>query len=135
MLASGVLVALALFPGLPTIPFLSLGGGLGVVAWQSVRKHDAAVGTATDSSEKPAKENIEALLQVEPLSVEVGLGLGEPGGTGGPQSPLLQRIAAIRKNLAAQLGYCLPPVKVNDNLALRSREYVILMQGRGNRAL
>ena len=75
MLASGILIALALFPGLPTFPFLVLGGGLGVVSWQKRRKRDAAVKTSTESVEKPGKENIEALLQVDPLTVEVGLGL------------------------------------------------------------
>jgi flagellar biosynthesis protein FlhA len=128
MLASGVLVALALFPGLPTVPFLASGAGLGLLAWQKRRKSDAAVKTATDLAEKPARENIEALLQVDPLSVEVGLGLVKLV-DGGPSSPLLQRISGIRKNLAGQLGYYLPPVKVNDNLALRSREYSILIKG------
>jgi len=128
LLASGVLTALALFPGLPTIPFLLLGGGLGVVAWQKRRKNDASVATSTDSAEKPAKENIEALLQVDPLTVEVGLGLVKLV-DGGPASPLLQRISGIRRTLASQLGYYLPPVKVNDNLALRSREYAILIKG------
>ncbi len=41
LLASGVLVALALMPGLPTIPFLALGGGLGAISWQKRRKRDA----------------------------------------------------------------------------------------------
>jgi flagellar biosynthesis protein FlhA len=128
MLASGILIALALFPGLPTFPFLVLGGGLGVVSWQKRRKRDAAVKTSTETVEKPGKENIEALLQVDPLTVEVGLGLVKLV-DGGSNSPLLQRISGIRKNLAAQVGYYLPPVKVNDNLALRSREYSILIKG------
>ncbi|HEX5229205.1 MAG TPA: flagellar biosynthesis protein FlhA [Bryobacteraceae bacterium] len=128
LLASGVLVALSLFPGLPTIPFLALGSGLGAIAWRMRRKNDALVKTSTDSAEKPAKENVEALLQVDPLTVEVGLGLVKLV-EGGPGSRLLQRIAGIRKNLASQLGYYLPPVKVNDNLSLRSREYTILIKG------
>ncbi len=40
-----------------------------------------------------------------------------------------KRIAGIRKQLATDLGYLLPPVRVTDNIALRSREYVILLQG------
>ena len=128
LLASGVLVALALMPGLPTIPFLALGGGLGALSWQKRRKHDNDVTLSTDSAGKPAKENVEALLQVDPLTVEVGLGLVRLV-DGGANSPLLQRIAGIRKNLATQLGYYLPPVKVNDNLALRSREYSIVLKG------
>ena len=99
LLASGVLVALSLFPGMPTVPFLALGSGLGAVAWRMRRKNDAAVKTSTEASEKPAKENIEALLQVDPLMVEVGLGLVKLV-EGGPNSKLLQRIAGIRKNLA-----------------------------------
>ena len=128
MLASGVLVALALFPGLPTVPFLTLGGGLGAIAWQKRRKRDAGVKSSSDLAGKPAKENVEALLQVDPLAVEVGLSLVKLV-EGGPTSPLLQRIAGIRKNLATQLGYYLPPVKVNDNLSLRPREYCILIKG------
>src|SRR5690348_15390759 len=128
LLASGVLVALALFPGLPTIPFLVLGGGLGVFAWQRRRKRDGADAASTELGAKPAKENVEPLLQVDPLAMEVGLGLVKLV-DGGPHSPLLQRISGIRKALASQLGYLLPPVKVNDNLALRSREYAILIKG------
>jgi len=128
LLSSAVLVALALFPGFPTIPFLALGGGLGFFSWQKRRKRDENVARSTESIEKPAKENIEALLQVDPLTVEVGLGLVKLV-DGGPNSPLLQRISGIRKNLAGLLGYFLPPVKVNDNLSLRSREYSILIKG------
>jgi flagellar biosynthesis protein FlhA len=128
LLASGVLLVLSLFPGLPTVPFLALGAGLGALAWRMRRKNDAQVKTSTEAAEKPAKENIEALLQVEPLTVEVGLGLVKLV-EGGTNSRLLQRIAGIRKNLASQLGYYLPPVKVNDNLSLRSREYTISIKG------
>jgi flagellar biosynthesis protein FlhA len=128
LLASGVLLALAVIPGLPAVPFLILGGALGTVGWQKRRKLDKSVATSTDSAEKPAKENIDSLLQVDPLTVEVGLGLVKLV-DGGPNSPLLQRISGIRKNLATQLGYYMPPVKVNDNLSLRSREYAILIKG------
>jgi flagellar biosynthesis protein FlhA len=128
LLASGMLVAISLLPGLPTIPFLALGSGLGAIAWRMRRKNDAEVKTSTESAEKPAKENLEALLQVDPLTVEVGLGLVKLV-EGGANSRLLQRIAGIRKNLASQLGYYLPPVKVNDNLSLRSREYTVLIKG------
>src|SRR3984885_3653614 len=128
LLASGMLVAISLLPGLPTIPFLALGSALGAIAWGKRRKNDAEVKTSTENAEKPAKENLEALLQVDPLTVEVGLGLVKLV-EGGANSRLLQRIAGIRKNLASQLGYYLPPVKVNDNLSLRSREYTLLIKG------
>ncbi len=127
LLASGVLIALALLPGLPTIPFLLMGGGLGTVAWR-MRQKSAAI--AVDSTVAPAKakEDLDGLLKVEPLSVEVGLGLVTLVERGA-ESPLLMRVAGIRRQLATQLGYLMPPVKVKDNVALRSREYVIQMRG------
>src|SRR5579884_3952794 len=128
MLASGVLIALAAFPGLPTIPFLALGGGLGAASWRMRRKRAAAVAVSATAPQASTKDSIETLLQVDPLTVEVGLGLVRLV-EGGANSPLLQRITGIRRNLASQFGYVLPPVKVNDNLALRSREYTILLKG------
>ena len=74
------------------------------------------------------KDHPEALLRVEPLAIEVGLGLVSLV-DGAQESPLLRRISAIRKQLAGDLGYLLPPVRVTDNLSLRSREYVISMKG------
>ena len=75
-----------------------------------------------------AKDSVESLLRVEPLAIEVGLGL--IGLVEGAQdSPLLRRISAIRRQLAGDLGYLLAPVRVTDNLALRSREYVISLKG------
>jgi flagellar biosynthesis protein FlhA len=126
-LASGVLVALGLLPGLPTIPFLLLGGGVGLAAYRMRQKSDAAAAVSTAEQAKP-KENVENLLKLELLSVEVGLGLVSLVEQG-QSSPLLQRIAALRRQLATQLGYLLPSVKVKDNMSLRAREYVILMRG------
>jgi flagellar biosynthesis protein FlhA len=50
-----------------------------------------------------AKENLESLLRVEPLSVEVGLRLVRIV-EGGQNSPLLRRSAAIRRQMATDLG-------------------------------
>jgi flagellar biosynthesis protein FlhA len=128
MLASGVLVVLAAFPGLPTIPFLAMGSGLGYGAW-NMRKKQVAVERA-ESISKPAgaKENLEALLKVEPLTVELGLGLVKYVG-GKEESPLLKRIAGIRRQLAGDIGFLLGPVRVIDNIALKAHEYVVLLKG------
>jgi len=127
-LASGVLATMALFPGLPSITFLVLAGVTGGYAW---RLRSRAV-VAETRIEAPApvkdKDNIESLLRVELLSVEVGLGLVRLV-EGAQNSPLLRRIAAIRKQLAGDLGYLLPPVRVTDNLGLRAGEYVISIKG------
>jgi flagellar biosynthesis protein FlhA len=127
LLASGVLIAMAVFPGLPKIPFLVLGGGVGAIAWRVRQK--TAIGDKTKApASVPARESLEGLLKVEPLAVEVGLGLVQMV-EGGQNSPLLKRIASIRRQLATELGYILPPVRVTDNLTLKAREYVFSIKG------
>ena len=130
MLGGGVLIALAALPGMPKIPFLLLGGGAAYAGWTMRKKEVAQAAAEPAGEEKPtqAKENIESLLRVEPLAVEVGLGL--VGLVEGAQdSPLLRRISAIRRQLATDLGYLLPPVRVTDNLSLKAREYTISLKG------
>ncbi len=130
MLAGGVLVALAALPGMPKLPFLLLGCGAGAAGWKMRRKEVTQAAAPAGEAGKPtaAKDNVESLLRVEPLAIEVGLGL--IGLVEGAQdSPLLRRISAIRRQLASDLGYLLAPVRVTDNLALRSREYVISLKG------
>ena len=105
LLASGVLIALALFPGLPKIPFLLLGAGLGHGRLADEAERGDAKQTAgrRPPKPKPQKENLEDLLRVEPLAVEVGVGLVKFIADGA-NSPLLRRIAGIRKQLATDLG-------------------------------
>jgi len=126
LLASGVLVLLSVLPGLPTLPFLALGGGLGAVAWR-MRRKSAVSGAISTAAAKP-KENLDALMKIEPLAIEVGLGLVNLVERGN-ESALLQRVSGIRRQLATQLGYLMPPVKVKDNMSLRAREYVIHLRG------
>jgi flagellar biosynthesis protein FlhA len=128
LLASGVLIILSLFPGLPTIPFLVMGSGLGTAAWKMKKKQAAAEKSEAASKPAAAKENIETLLKVEPLTVEMGLGLVKFVG-GGQESPFLKRIAGIRRQLASDIGFLLGPVRVVDNVALKAHEYVILLKG------
>ena len=126
-LASGVLIAMAAFPGLPKIPFLVLGGGVGAMAWR-LRQKTATAEKVKPPATAPARENLETLLRIEPLAVEVGLGLVHLV-EGGQNSPLLKRIASIRRQLTTELGYILPPIRVTDNLTLKAREYVFLLKG------
>jgi flagellar biosynthesis protein FlhA len=128
MLSGAVLVAMAAFPGLPTIPFLLLGGGVGYFGYRLRKQEEQSTSAATASSPAPAKDNLDALLKVEPLAIEVGLGLVKLV-DGAQNSPLLRRIAAIRKQMASDLGYMVPAVRVTDNLQLKANEYVVLLKG------
>jgi flagellar biosynthesis protein FlhA len=128
LLGAGVLIALAALPSMPKVPFLALGSIAGAAGWQMRRKEMQVAVSPTAEKAVPAKENLEALLRVEPLALEVGLGLVQLV-DGAQESPLLRRIAAIRRQLATDLGYLLPAVRVADNLSLKSREYVVLLKG------
>lgn len=130
LIASGVMTAMAVVPGLPTLPFLLLGCGTGALGWKLRRQAaDQALLPAPRDAAKPAEDDsVETLLRVEPLAIEVGLGLVKlvDSGQGGS---LLKRIAAVRRQLATELGFILPPVRVTDNLSLKPREYVVLLKG------
>lgn len=127
MLAGGVLLVLAAFPGLPGIPFMLLGGGLGFFAWR-VRRNSMVIDADPQEPAAQPKENLDDLLKVEPLTVEIGLGLVKLV-QGGDTSPLLRRVAAIRRQLATDLGYVMPSIRLKDNLTLRAREYQICIKG------
>ena len=133
LLAGAVLIALAALPGLPKIPFVLVGAGVGGYAWQQKnrRKLDVAADSLASGNGQPApkdKENVETLLKVEPLAIEVGLGLIKLV-EGGANSPLLKRVSGIRRQLATDLGYMLPPLKLTDNLSMEAHKYSILVKG------
>lgn len=128
LISGGVLAAMAAVPGLPTVPFLLLGLGVGGLGWNAQRRTALPEAQPEPPEPPPETENIERLLRVEPIAIEVGLGLvklvdASQGGT------LLKRIAGVRRQLATELGFVLPPVRVTDNLALKAREYVVLLKG------
>ena len=127
LLASAVLTAMAAFPGLPKIPFILLAGAAGVTGWK-LREKTKAKPAATAKTTAKSQDDIESLLKVEPLALEVGLGLVRLV-EGGANSVLLKRIAVIRRQFASELGYLLPPVRVIDNLQLKAREYAIFVKG------
>jgi flagellar biosynthesis protein FlhA len=129
LLAAGALVLMAAVPGLPKLPFLLLAAGLGA-AGQRMRNRQRQMADSAPlrAAQAAPRESLESLMKVEPLAVEVGIGLVQLA-EGGEHSPLLRRIAGIRRQLAGELGYLLPPVRVTDNLTLRAREYVILLKG------
>jgi len=128
MFTAGALICLAAFPGLPKVPFMIMGVGLGAASWRMRRNLAGTESGVTAAPVEALKENVEDLLKVETLSIEVGLGLVRMV-NGGTDSPLLRRVGAIRRQLATELGYILPAVRLKDNLSLKAHEYAICMKG------
>ncbi|ODS53929.1 MAG: flagellar biosynthesis protein FlhA [Acidobacteria bacterium SCN 69-37] len=127
--AAGVLVALALVPGLPKASFLFVALVLGGAAWANRRELDtpdtAAPAPGTTAA---AGDQGDPIAPVDPLGIEVGYALVSlvdetRGGT------LLNRVRAIRRQIATETGLLVPPVHVSDNLQLGPRVYAILVKG------
>jgi flagellar biosynthesis protein FlhA len=131
-IVSGVMGTLGLVPGLPKIPFFLMSGIFVWLARRAQKKSEVKTAemvtpAATLPPEK-AQEQLETLLKLDDLSLEVGYGLVAlvDQAQGGQ---LLTRIRALRRHLALQLGFIIPPVHITDNAQLNPREYVIRLRG------
>jgi flagellar biosynthesis protein FlhA len=131
-IAGGVLIALALIPGMPKIPFITLGGLTMFAAWKmkpAFAAESAAAGKGAQAKTgAPAVDPMDAVLKLDELMLEVGVGLvplvdAKQGGQ------LLARVKSLRKNLAQQFGFLVPSIHITDNLALKEREYVVYLRG------
>ena len=129
--ASGVIAAMALVPGLPKPAFLSLAVLLAGIG-RFVDTRQQAAGSAAESSPKALEglqtENISGLLKMDDLSLEIGFQLiplvdEKQGGQ------MLARVRTLRRQLSSELGFLVPPIHISDNLRLKPREYVFSLRG------
>jgi flagellar biosynthesis protein FlhA len=132
-IASGVMFTLGLIPGLPKIAFFTLSGVAGLLASRAKDKSAAdakpgAEAAGASAGDKPAADATPILPKLDDLSMEVGYGL-VPLVDQAQGGQLLQRVRALRKHLAAQLGFIVPPVHITDNPQLKPREYVVRVRG------
>jgi flagellar biosynthesis protein FlhA len=131
-IVAGVMGSLGLIPGLPKFPFFLMAGLLVWLARRAQRAAAAetavAVTPATTLPPEKAQEQLETLLRLDDLSLEVGYGL-VPLVDQGQGGQLLTRIRALRRHLALQLGFIVPPVHITDNVQINPREYVIRLRG------
>jgi flagellar biosynthesis protein FlhA len=133
-MSAGVMLVLAMLPGIPMLPFLALGGGAAALAWNS-RKHQraaaveakaAATTEATAAAaQAAAEEPISAALKIDDLKIELGYALlplvNGPDG----QDRLTEQIKALRRSLAIEMGFVMPAVRILDNVQLEANTYII----------
>src|SRR5271166_6106383 len=130
-IAAGVMLLLGLIPGLPKMSFFMLAAVMAYLASRATSKAAEEVKAAEIVSEKKKadpQQQLEALLKLDEISLEVGYAL-VPLVDQGQGGQLLQRIRALRKHLALQLGFLVPSVHITDNLKLKPREYIVLLRG------
>jgi flagellar biosynthesis protein FlhA len=138
-LVSFLMGAMALLPGIPTVPFLALAGAAGTGAWMLTRKIAQAKSQAAvkqkEEAAAPAEETIQQTLQIDTVRLELGYGLLSLIGTERGQK-LTDQIKALRRQVAREMGFVLPAVRIQDNLQLPANTYIVRVKeieaGRGD---
>jgi flagellar biosynthesis protein FlhA len=125
--ASAILLGLGVVPGLPHFAFLLLGG---LTAWLAYELNQQAQQPTVEVQEAAAKpvEQTPSVIPLDLMEVQVGYGLiglvdGERGGA------LLDRIKGLRRQIASEMGFVVPPIHIRDNLQLRPNEYAVVLKG------
>ena len=134
-IAAIVILVFALIPGMPTFPLLTVALAAGSLAYYLYRSTQraseqqvelAALEMAREAEEAP--EDIEALLPIDRLGFELGYGL-IPLVDAEQDGELLDRIKSIRRQIAMDLGFIVPPIHIKDNLELAPGGYSIIIKG------
>ena len=136
-LASGVAVLFALVPGLPFFPFMVLGAMSGLMALQASanpvieEKEEGARGAAKELPGPPppgSTEEVKTLLGVDLLELEVGYEL-VPMVDASSGGDLIDRIRALRRQFALDMGFIVPAIHIRDNVRLEPTQYRLMLKG------
>ena len=134
-IATILMFSIGIIPGMPKLPFFLAAAAMGVLTHllykEENKKQELAIAMEEDEiveMERKEPENVMNLISVEPMEVEIGYGLIPLADetTGGD---LLQRIASVRRQCAIEMGIVVQPIRIRDNLQLRTNEYVIKIRG------
>jgi len=131
---------LALVPGIPFLPFIAFSALAGWGAYALPRMREAKVAAedamldASLPKPAPKEEPISTALQIDLVRLELGYGL-LPLINDERSSRLTDQIKALRRQLASDMGFVMPSVRIQDNLQLPANSYVIRIKeieaGRG----
>ncbi len=140
-LSSFFMASMALLPGVPMLPFMILAGIAGGIAWNTKNRQkkelvDAAQAEAAEAAGAPiTEEPIANTLRIDLLRLELGYGLltlinQEKG------QRLTDQIKALRRQIAGDMGFVMPAVRIQDNMQLPANTYIIRVKeieaGRGD---
>jgi flagellar biosynthesis protein FlhA len=131
-IGGGAALALCLIPGLPKLPFLIVGGAV-LLAAQRVKSpedHEEEASAAAEQAEQVSPDSPESLIgemRVDPLELALApdlVDLVDPA-----HGDLLDRVRALRRKMALELGIVMPPVRTRDDLDLQLSAYAIRISG------
>ena len=133
-IVSGVLLFLAIVPGMPGAPL----GALSVLCFIAARRLKGSEKAVEEVPEQKKAEkakadatkpeNIVNLLQVDPMELEIGYSLIPLVDTG-QGGDLLERIVMIRRQCALELGLVVPTIRIRDNIQIKPNNYIIKLKG------
>jgi flagellar biosynthesis protein FlhA len=126
---TGGFLGILVFTSLPRLPLLTLGGACLGLARMMTRRESEAIETAAqqaeqDKKDKQPEERVEDYLTVDPMEIELGVGLirlADPNRGG----DLLDRVQRVRQNIASEIGILMPKVRIRDNMRLDANQYRI----------
>ncbi len=140
VMSSLLMLALGITPGIPFFPFFTLSLATAAIAYYGFRRveaEDVAKADAISVGTKgvaPADEPISKALAMDIIRLELGYGL-LPLVQGDGGNKLTDQIKGLRRQLAEDMGYVLPAVRIQDNLQLPAATYVVRIKeieaGRG----
>ncbi|WP_182525715.1 flagellar biosynthesis protein FlhA [Nocardioides dongkuii] len=127
-IAGAASMALCLIPGLPKIPFLLTGGVLLLLSTRVTPEDPepapSEVAALHAAAVDDSPESLAAEIQVDPLGLELSADLIDLVDTSSG-GDLLERVKALRRKVASEIGVVVPLVRTRDNLDLPSRTYAI----------
>lgn len=142
-ISSGLLIVFAFLPGMPFVPFALLGGLTGTAAWLLTRQRQLAAEQMAEEAARmqeaekaPVEEEpISTALRIDLVRLELGYGLlsmiNSPRG-----QKLTDQVKALRRQLASEMGFVMPSVRIQDNMQLGANNYIIRVKeieaGRGD---
>lgn len=134
-IAAVVLIFLSIVPGLPHFVFILLAVAAGASSYLLYKEQKSKIIEQIESeqqqiieTEKREPENVMNLISVEPMEVEIGYGL-IPLADESSGGDLLERISSVRRQCAIEMGIVVQPIRIRDNLQLKTNEYVVKIRG------
>ncbi|SUX39146.1 flagellar biosynthesis protein FlhA [Chromobacterium violaceum] len=135
MSAAGMMLVLAIIPGMPWPTFLGFAALLGYVAWRMHARRPVAASTLNQAAVKSAlqgESEIELEWSTLPYADTLGIALGYKLVAlldAGQGAPLTKRVKGVRQSLSEQMGLLLPTVNLRDDLRLKPSQYAIQISG------
>ena len=132
VIASGIILIFAITPGMPLLPFVLLAASiflLSRIIVSGARKEDVETeAPPQEKQEEYSQEEMERLLPLDILELEIGYGLISIVDNKS-QGNLLDRIRALRRQFALEMGLIMPSLHIRDNLELKPNEYAFCIKG------